>query len=57
MKTLALTVIYGDGNNATIGIFDEEGNYERKCRRTNVHLLAIMVRYAHIGNETQRARV
>ena len=46
MKTLALTVdAHGDGKNATIGIFDEEGNYERKWS-TDQCPLARYYRYA-----------
>ena len=45
-KTLALTVdANGDGKNATIGIFDEEGNYERKWS-TDQCPLARYYRYA-----------
>lgn len=45
-KTLCLTIdAHGDGKNATIGIFDEEGNYERKWS-TDQCPLARYYRYA-----------
>ena len=45
-KALALTVdAHGDGKNATIGIFDEDGNYERKWS-TDQCPLARYYRYA-----------